>query len=108
MGCPAKKVCRKAAGSALLADEHLVARILTTVVDAVDVPVTLKIRTGTAPDQRNGVSIARIAEQAGISAELMHRVTALSVELCQRPVAMLDEELLTAAEHQKLMIFGRK
>ena len=72
MGCPAKKVCRKAAGSALLADEHLVARILTTVVDAVDVPVTLKIRTGTAPDQRNGVSIARIAEQAGISALAVH------------------------------------
>ena len=72
MGCPAKKVCRKAAGSALLADEDLVARILTAVVDAVDVPVTLKIRTGTAPDRRNGVAVARIAEQAGISALAVH------------------------------------
>ena len=72
MGCPAKKVCRKAAGSALLADEALVAAILQAVVAAVDVPVTLKIRTGTAPDQRNGVTIARIAQQAGIAALAVH------------------------------------
>lgn len=72
MGCPAKKVCRKAAGSALLADEELVQRILTTVVAAVDVPVTLKIRTGPTPDNRNGVSIARIAEDAGIAALAVH------------------------------------
>jgi tRNA-dihydrouridine synthase B len=72
MGCPAKKVCRKAAGSALLADEPLVAAILSAVVQAVDVPVTLKIRTGSAPGQRNGVAIARIAEDAGISALAVH------------------------------------
>ena len=72
MGCPAKKVCRKAAGSALLADEALVADILTAVVGAVDVPVTLKIRTGSAPGARNGVTIARIAEDAGIAALAVH------------------------------------
>jgi tRNA-dihydrouridine synthase B len=72
MGCPVKKVCRKAAGSALLADETLVADILHAVVQAVEVPVTLKIRTGTSPQQRNGVSIARIAEDAGIAALAVH------------------------------------
>lgn len=72
MGCPAKKVCRKAAGSALLANEALVADILQTVVAAVQVPVTLKIRTGSSPAARNGVSIARIAEDAGIAALAVH------------------------------------
>ena len=72
MGCPAKKVCRRAAGSALLADEPLVREILTAVVNAVDVPVTLKIRTGPSPDARNGVRIARIAEDAGIAALAVH------------------------------------
>ncbi len=72
MGCPAKKVCRKAAGSALLADESLVRNILETVVGAVDVPVTLKIRTGASPAQRNGVRIARIAQDAGIAALAVH------------------------------------
>lgn len=72
MGCPAKKVCRRAAGSALLGDEALVARILQAVVTAVEVPVTLKIRTGTCPENRNGVSIARIAEDAGIAALAVH------------------------------------
>lgn len=72
MGCPAKKVCRRAAGSALLADEELVRSILEAVVAAVDVPVTLKIRTGSAPDRRNGVTIARIAEGAGIAALAVH------------------------------------
>jgi tRNA-dihydrouridine synthase B len=72
MGCPAKKVCRKAAGSALLADEPLVADILRSVVDAVDVPVTLKIRTGSSPSERNGVAIARIAQDSGISALAVH------------------------------------
>ena len=68
MGCPAKKVCNAAAGSALLSDEALVARIL----ERVDVPVTLKIRTGPAPDRRNAVRIARIAESAGIAAVAVH------------------------------------
>jgi tRNA-dihydrouridine synthase B len=72
MGCPAKKVCRKAAGSALLADEKLVQAILEAVVGAVPVPVTLKIRTGTAPGARNGVAIARIAEDSGIKALAVH------------------------------------
>jgi tRNA-dihydrouridine synthase B len=72
MGCPAKKVCRKAAGSALLRDEALVASILNAVTAAVDIPVTLKIRTGWSVQQRNGVSIARIAEDAGIAALAVH------------------------------------
>ena len=72
MGCPAKKVCNAMAGSALLRDEALVGRILEAVVRAVPVPVTLKIRTGWDPSQRNGVTIARIAEQAGIQALAVH------------------------------------
>lgn len=72
MGCPAKKVCRRAAGSALLADEALVQSILNVVVAAVDVPVTLKIRTGSAPANRNGTTIARIAEDAGVAALAVH------------------------------------
>lgn len=72
MGCPAKKVCGKLCGSALLTDESLVARILETVVGAVSVPVTLKIRTGWDREHRNGVSIARIAESSGIQALAVH------------------------------------
>ena len=72
MGCPAKKVCRRAAGSALLADEQLVEQILNAVVSAVTVPVTLKIRTGTDHNHRNGATIARIAEQAGIQMLTVH------------------------------------
>ncbi|MCZ6560004.1 MAG: tRNA dihydrouridine synthase DusB [Gammaproteobacteria bacterium] len=72
MGCPAKKVCKRLAGSALLKDEDLVKRILDTVVAAVDVPVTLKIRTGWDKDHRNGLRIARIAEQCGVQALAVH------------------------------------
>jgi tRNA-dihydrouridine synthase B len=72
MGCPAKKVCNVMAGSALLQHETLVADILESVVNAVDVPVTLKIRTGWDRDNRNGVTIARIAEEAGIQALSVH------------------------------------
>ena len=72
MGCPAKKVCNVYSGSALLQDEALVARIVAAVVKAVDVPVTLKIRTGWNRDNRNGVRIARIAEDAGIAALAVH------------------------------------
>jgi tRNA-dihydrouridine synthase B len=72
MGCPAKKVCRKLAGSALLKDEDLVKRILAAVVEAVDIPVTLKIRTGWDPLRRNGVRIAGLAEAAGIKALAVH------------------------------------
>jgi len=72
MGCPAKKVCNVMAGSALLKDEPLVARILEAVVGAVDVPVTLKIRTGWDRDHRNAIIVARIAESAGIQALAIH------------------------------------
>jgi len=72
MGCPAKKVCKKLAGSALLKDERLVAEILASVVAAVEVPVTLKFRTGWDPDHRNAVTIARIAESSGVQALAIH------------------------------------
>lgn len=72
MGCPAKKVLKKAAGSALLQDEALVTHILQKTVDAVDVPVTLKFRTGWDRDNRNAVRIAKIAENAGIQALSLH------------------------------------
>ncbi|MFI8607200.1 tRNA dihydrouridine synthase DusB [Pseudomonas sp. NPDC077649] len=72
MGCPAKKVCNKAAGSALLRDEPLVREILAAVVGAVDVPVTLKIRTGWDRANKNGVTVAKIAEDAGIAALAVH------------------------------------
>jgi len=72
MGCPAKKVCKKAAGSALLKDEQLVTEILQAVVSSVDIPVTLKFRTGWSTEERNAVRIARIAEDAGIQALALH------------------------------------
>jgi len=72
MGCPAKKVCNRLAGSALLQDEALVARILHTVVSAVSVPVTLKTRTGWDPGHKNAVRIAKIAQDAGIQALAIH------------------------------------
>jgi tRNA-dihydrouridine synthase B len=72
MGCPAKKVCKVAAGSALLQNERLVGEILQAVVTAVEVPVTLKIRTGWDPEHRNGLQVARIAEDCGIQAIAIH------------------------------------
>jgi tRNA-dihydrouridine synthase B len=72
MGCPAKKVCGRSCGSALLSDEPLVARILEAVVRAVDVPVTLKIRTGWDREHRNGVNVACIAEGCGVAALAVH------------------------------------
>src|SRR6266702_72378 len=72
MGCPAKKVCNVAAGSALLQNEPLVGAILDAVVRAVDVPVTLKIRTGWSHAHKNAVRVARIAEQAGVAALSVH------------------------------------
>lgn len=72
MGCPAKKVCNVACGSALLKDEALVARILEAVVGAVPVPVTLKLRTGWDRSDRNALRIARIAEQAGVRMLTVH------------------------------------
>ena len=72
MGCPAKKVCKSNAGSALLADEKNVENILEAVVNAVDAPVTLKIRTGLTPENRNAINIAKIAESAGIQSLAIH------------------------------------
>lgn len=72
LGCPAKKVCRVAAGSALLRDEALVGRILEAVVRAVEVPVTLKTRTGWSPETRNLARIARIAQESGIALLAVH------------------------------------
>lgn len=71
-GCPAKKVCNRAAGSALLGDPDLVGRIIEAVAAAVPVPVTAKIRTGLRPDDRNGLVVARIAEQAGAQSLVVH------------------------------------
>ena len=72
LGCPAKKVCNRLAGSALLRDEPLVRRILTAVVSAVEVPVTVKMRTGWDASHRNGVRIAQVAEQVGVAAVAVH------------------------------------
>jgi len=72
MGCPAKKVCNRDAGSALLSDEALVQRILEAVVRAVPVPVTLKIRTGVHPERRNAAAIASLAQSCGIAALTIH------------------------------------
>jgi len=72
MGCPAKKICNVMAGSALLKDEPLVAQILRAVVSAVDVPVTLKIRTGWDKNNRNAIAIAKMAEDLGVQALAMH------------------------------------
>ncbi len=85
MGCPAKKVCNVAAGSALLRDGALVGCILDAIVAAVDVPVMLKIRTGWSPDNRNGVAIARLAEAAGVAAlELVASKAQRSSTRCAR------------------------
>jgi len=72
MGCPAKKVCNKAAGSALLSNEPLVHKILSAVVASVKIPVTLKIRTGPDRENKNGLAVARIAEEAGVSLLSVH------------------------------------
>jgi tRNA-dihydrouridine synthase B len=90
MGCPAKKVCSVAAGSALLEDEPLVTRILSAVVAAVPVPVTLKIRTGPSPERRNALRIARIAEDAGVRMLAIHgrtRACAFAGEAEYRTIA---------------------
>jgi len=72
MGCPAKKVNKKLAGSALLKEPSLVKEIVNSVVDAVDIPVTLKIRTGWCENTRNGIEIAKIAEESGIQSLVVH------------------------------------
>ena len=72
MGCPAKKVCNMLSGSALLKDEPLVGRILEAIVKSVNIPVTLKIRTGWCPESKNAIRIAQIAQSAGIQALAIH------------------------------------
>ncbi|MCG8668902.1 MAG: tRNA dihydrouridine synthase DusB [Pseudomonadales bacterium] len=96
MGCPAKKVCKKQAGSALLKDEALVESILTAVVNAVDVPVTLKMRTGWDTQHRNGVTIARIAEDVGIQSLAVHgrtRACAYKGEVEYDTIAAIKESV---------------
>lgn len=96
MGCPAKKVCKKAAGSALMKDEALVADILNTVCKAVSVPVTLKIRLGWSKDQENALTIANIAEQAGIQALAIHgrtRACKFSGEVNYDAIAAIKQTL---------------
>lgn len=96
MGCPAKKVCKKLAGSALLKDEALVESILTAVVNAVDVPVTLKMRTGWDTNNRNGITIARIAEEAGIQSLAVHgrtRACAYKGEVEYDTIAAIKENI---------------
>jgi tRNA-dihydrouridine synthase B len=96
MGCPAKKVCNKAAGSALLRDERLVAQILDAVVQAVDVPVTLKIRTGWDAAERNAVSVAKLAAAAGVSALTVHgrtRSCGFSGDAEYHTIAMVKAEV---------------
>lgn len=96
MGCPAKKVCNVAAGSALLQNEELVGRILDAVVSAVNVPVTLKIRTGWNPENRNAVRIAKIAESAGIRALSVHgrtRACAFNGEAEYETIAEVKSEV---------------
>ena len=83
MGCPAKKVCNRLAGSALLQDEALVARILVSVVAAAGVPVTLKTRTGWDREHRNGIRIARLAEDCGTCPAANHE--GQNPERCPRP-----------------------
>jgi len=96
MGCPAKKVCSVMAGSALLRDEVLVNKILSSVVNAVDVPVTLKIRTGWDPQNRNAVQIAKIAEDAGIQALAVHgrtRACAFKGEVEYKTITAVKSEV---------------
>jgi len=96
MGCPAKKVCNVMAGSALLKDEPLVRRILEAVVGAVDVPVTLKIRTGWDRGNRNALTVARIAENSGIQALAIHgrtRACAFSGEAEYDTIAAVKSEI---------------
>ncbi len=96
MGCPAKKVCNKAAGSALLKDEKLVQEILLAVVNAVDVPVTLKIRTGWDKQSINGVSVAKMAEDIGIKALAVHgrtRACAFKGEVEYQTIADISQAI---------------
>lgn len=102
MGCPAKKVCRKLAGSALLKDERKVADILSAVVQRVNAPVTLKIRTGWDTQQRNAVGIAEIAEQCGIAALAIHGRT----RACRFMGAAEYDTIATVVQRCKLPVLA--
>lgn len=102
MGCPAKKVCKKLAGSALLKDEKLVARILQAVVARVDVPVTLKIRTGWDHNSKNAVQIARIAEQCGIQSLAVHGRT----RACKYQGVAEYDTIAEVASHTSIPVFA--
>jgi tRNA-dihydrouridine synthase B len=91
MGCPARKVCKVESGAALMRDEGLAGRILEAVVRAVDLPVTLKMRTGWSPEERNAPTIARIAEEAGIAALAIHGRTRACVYSGQAEFETLKE-----------------
>jgi len=101
MGCPAKKVCNVWSGSALLQDEPLVARICRAVVEAVEVPVTLKIRTGWNRQNRNALNIARIAEDCGVAALSVH-----GLERGKRRQAMLSLAVTLALGATFLVLKG--
>jgi tRNA-dihydrouridine synthase B len=102
MGCPAKKVCNKAAGSALMRDEPLVRAILEAVVKAVNVPVTLKMRTGWDPQHRNGLTIARMAEDIGVQALAIHGRT----RACMYRGEAEYETIRTIKQHVSIPIFA--
>ncbi|MCB5161327.1 tRNA dihydrouridine synthase DusB [Marinomonas sp. E8] len=102
MGCPAKKVCNKAAGSALLKDEALVREILESVVNSVSVPVTLKIRTGWSLDQKNGLSIAKMAQDIGIQALAIHGRT----RECKFQGAVEYDTIAEIKQHLTIPIFA--
>ena len=94
LGCPAKKVCDRLCGSALLGDEALVARIFEALVRAVGVPVTVKIRTGTDPTRRNATRIAQLAERAGVAAIAVHGRTR-----ADRFIGHAEYETIRAVKH---------
>ena len=102
MGCPAKKVCNKAAGSALMKDEPLVREILEAVVKSVSVPVTLKMRTGWDPEHRNGIAIARMAEAIGVQALAIHGRT----RACMYQGAAEYETIRAIKQNVRIPIFA--
>ena len=108
MGCPAKKVCNKLAGSALLSRPDLVRAILEAVVGAVRVPVTLKIRTGPNPRERNGVDIARIAEDAGLAALAGALQSGGHQKYVERPAVLDSDDEINDGNRILRHLFGSK
>ena len=104
MGCPAKKVLKKAAGSALLKDTRLVREILEAVIKAVDVPVTLKIRTGWCPETRNGIEVARIAEDAGVKLLTVHGAAVIAAMTKAVKIPVIANGDITSAEKARAVL----